>query len=214
MTRSPSTAWTSRGLARSPTKVVAACAAVLLSCVEGGGGRGRSADGRDPELAIWVSPIVRWGPGEPRELRFAIENASNRTVLLAGPDPAMARVDVYAGPENDRVCGTAPPPGTPARGAAVTLAPGDRITVRVDLETACGGVPAGEYRFAVTYRAPPSGRDAKASDAKLWAGALRARYGTVLVERGTAAARTPSGRSPRPERRRAGVERDAERRLR
>lgn len=198
-------AWTGRGRAKSPARVAAACFALVLSCSHGGGGRARDAGGPEPELAIWVSPVVRWGRGEPRELRFAIENASNRTIVLPGPEPTLARVDVYSGPDDDRVCGTAPPPrGTSAEGA-VTLAPGDRIQVRVDLEDACGNVPVGEYRFAVSYRAPSS------KDARLWAGALRPRYGIVLVERGTAAARTPGVlRSPRPERRRSGTEESPE----
>ncbi len=177
-------------------------AALVLSCSHGGGGPVRREAGSDAALAIWVSPVVRWRPGERRELPFAIENTSNRTVVLGAPDPAMARVDVYVGPEDDRVCGTAPPADAVEAGPAVALAPGDRIAVRVDLHAACRGVPAGEYRFAVTYRAP------RVKGSKLWTGALQARYGVLLVEHGTAAAPTPGLRSPRPERQRVETDRE------
>ncbi len=183
------------------SRAIAAACALVFSCAHGDRGRerGRLAE---PELRIWVSPVVRWEPGRARELRFAIENPSSRTVVLAEPDPALAQVDVYAGPENDRLCGTAPPPRQgSARASPVALAPGDRIALRVDLEGACRGVPPGEYRFVVSYRAPPA-----EAGAKLWAGALPARHGTVVVERGTAAARVPAVRSQRPERTR-GAER-------
>jgi hypothetical protein len=174
--------------------MAAGACALVLSCAHRGRESGAAAE---PDVRIWVSPVVRWEPGAARELRFAIENASDRTVVLAEPDAALAHVDVYAGPENDRVCGTAPPPGlqAQARAPAIALGPGDRIGVRVDLESACRGVPPGEYRFVVSYRAQPS-----APGTKLWAGSLPARYGTVLVERGAAAARTPAVRPQRPAR--------------
>ncbi len=129
---------------------------------------------------------MRWGPGAARELRFLIENASRRTIVLAGPDPAHARVDVYAGPEKDRVCGGASPPAGETQEQQVALAPGDGVEMRIDLAEACRDVPPGEYRFVVSYKAPAPGRDAK-----LWAGSLPARYGTLVVEQGTAEAPTP-----------------------
>ncbi|HET8538300.1 MAG TPA: hypothetical protein VFL83_00375 [Anaeromyxobacter sp.] len=157
---------------RGRAAAVAAVLALAAAC--GGAGEERRGEAAEPAVRLWASPIVRWEPGARRAVGFALENPTNRTVHVASPDPANARVDVYAGADGLRVCGAAPVE-PPAPGPPVALAPGDRLSVRVDLEAACGGVPPGEYRFEVGYRAAaPAGADA-------FSGTLAARHGQVLV---------------------------------
>jgi hypothetical protein len=171
----------------------AAIAAVALAC----GGEDLRRSPAEPAVRIWNPTVVRWEAGRPRHVDFAIENPTNRTLEIAEPDPASARVDVYAGPETFRVCGVAPSAAAaPAPARRLALGPGDRVAVRVELDRACGSVPPGEYRYVVSYetsyvaakRAPRDddrddrrdGKDAKAvKDAFL--GMLPPQYGQLLV---------------------------------
>lgn len=160
--------------------------AAVLACLLAAGCSGASAGRRDdggPDLGVrvWAPPIVRWEAGRPREVEFSIENLTLRTVTVPATDPANARVDVYAGPESIRLCGVAPRQGPAPRGAeTIALAPGDRISVRVDLDAACAAVPPGDYRYEVSYRLPDTGRSG------VVAGTLPTRYGQVLVAAGSA----------------------------
>jgi hypothetical protein len=105
----------------------------------------------EPVLQLWAPITVRWEAGHARHIDFAIENPTTHSVALAAPDPANARVEVY-GQESLGLCGVAPArratPGPP-----IVLEPGDRIDVRVDLDRACAALPAGQYRYEVSYRA-------------------------------------------------------------
>jgi hypothetical protein len=152
-----------------------ACVAVACGGVQG---ERRAAPG--PPLRIWTPLVVRWETGHRRHLDFAIENDGSRTVAIGAPDPAGARIDVYAGPDAFRACGAAPSERATAA-ERVALAPGDRLPVRVDLEEACGSLAPGEYRFEVSYRAAElGGKDA-------FSGTLPTRYGQVIVARPAAA---------------------------
>lgn len=157
------------------TAAIAACAlAAACAAREAEGRRGGS------ELRIWMPVLVHWEPGRRRALEFAIENPSYSTVAIARPHPGGARVDVYAGGEPIRVCGVVPTARL-APQPRIVLGPGERVDLRVDLESACGGVPPGEYRFEVSYRT------GVAEGGTAFAGTLSARYGQVIVE-----ARAPS----------------------
>jgi hypothetical protein len=129
---------------------------------------------------------VRWEPGAARAVALSLENATNRTLVIASPDPANARVAVFAGPESTRVCGVEPSEEARAHGR-VELAPGDRVAVRVDLGGACAGLPPGGYRYEVSYRAPLPARAEAASEGGApesppFSGTLATSYGEVLVE--------------------------------
>jgi hypothetical protein len=122
---------------------------------------------------------------------FSIENPTRRTVTIAAPDPALARVDVLAGPESVRVCGVAPAERV-APGERIALAPGDRVAVRVDLAEACGSVPPGAYRYEIGYRA------AEPAGAGAFSGTLGVRYGQVLVSAPTPDAGSLGASPPSP----------------
>lgn len=173
--------------------IVAAC---LLAACATRTSRGRGADGGSPQpVRIWVAPILWWEGDAAREVDVAIENATNRTVAIAAPDPANARVAIFSGPESVRVCGVEPREPAPAPGERVELAPGDRVAVRVSLADACAGAPPGDYRYEVSYRAPslrpaapgPGEEAAAESRARAFSGTLATRYGELVV--------APRGRS-------------------
>ncbi len=169
----------------------AAVALIGLAVACGGADRERRAE---PALRIWTPILVWWDAGRPRRLDFAIENPTDRTVALAAPDPANTRVELY-GPESYRLCGVAPL-GRAAPGARVALAPGDRWPVHVDLDAACGAVPAGEWRYEIAYRSPEpagprSGSSAEAA-ASTFTGTLAARYGQIIVSGPSSVACEPS----------------------
>jgi hypothetical protein len=152
----------------------AAIIGVAVAAACGGADDLRRRSPAEPDLRIWTPLVVRWEAGRPRHVDFAIENPTNRTIAIAAPDPANARVEIYAGSDTFRVCGVAP--SGPARpGARIEIGPGDRVAVRVDLDRACGGVPAGEYRFVLSYVAAP----AASKDA--FSGTLPAAHGQVIV---------------------------------
>jgi hypothetical protein len=175
---------------RSPGLLALAAAAgcVLAACsTRGGSGRG-AGDGAPQPLRIWVAPILWWEEGAARGVDLALENATNRTVAIAAPDAAHARVEVFAGPESLRVCGVEPLEPAGAPGPRVELAPGDRVSVRVSLAEACGAVAPGAYRYEVSYRAPslravpaPEGVDAAEAGGRAFSGTLATTYGQIFV---------------------------------
>jgi hypothetical protein len=137
---------------------------------------GSGAPAREAELRLWIPPVVHWEAGGSRHVDLAIENGSTRTLVLAEPDPAYARVAVFPGGDNLRVCGVeprSPPPGARSR---TEIPPGGSVAVRVDLGEACRDVPPGEYRFEVDYRSPP------VEGAKTFSGTFATRYGELVVE--------------------------------
>jgi hypothetical protein len=148
----------------------------------------------DPDLRIWTPGVVHWGPESDRSVRFAIENGTFRTLAVEEPDPARARVVVFAADGGGVACMVEPTDRAP--GETVTLAPGEQLPVRVDLEQACGALRAGEYRYEIGYRVP-------AAEGKP-AIALQTRYGTLYVEGGSPAVqgRTGAGAGRPPSRRR------------
>jgi hypothetical protein len=143
-----------------------------------------------PALQIWAPPILRWPPGAGRAVEFAIENGTQRTLEVALPDPAAAQVAIFPAVGEAQACGVAPaePPAEPSAAGTVRLAPGDHLPVRVDLEDACASLPAGEYRYELSYRAARKGGGTLS---------LPTRYGTLLVAEGEAAGRRPPGPAPR-----------------
>jgi len=159
--------------------------------------RGASPGAEQPErgIRVWVTPVVRWDT-PARVVNVAIENLTDRTIVIAKPDAANVRVDVFARGDSSRLCGVEPvaAPASPAE--RVELAPGDRVAVRVDLTEACGAVPPGEYRFEVAYRSP------EIQGERTFSGALATRFGELIVSDG-AAARDPE-RAPRRRAARAG----------
>jgi hypothetical protein len=171
-------------MTRVRAAALAAAAGAILACASA---TGRRPAPPDPDLRIWVPPILRWDAGTGREVEFAIENGTNRTLEVPPPDPAAAGVAIYvdAGGEG-RACGVEPSPGPPA--GTVRLGPGDALPVRVDLEEACGDLPPGEYRYELSYRAP------RASGGTL---ALATRYGTLVVDGAQRAGRRPAAPAPR-----------------
>jgi hypothetical protein len=177
--------------------VAAAAAVVLAACSTGAGSRRGSDGGAAQAVRIWVAPILWWEEGAAREVDLAIENATNRTVAIAAPDAAHARVAVFAtGPESLRVCGVEPREPAGAPGRRVELAPGDRVAVRVSLAEACGAVAPGAYRYEVSYRAPSlgpaaapePGAEAAETSARAFSGTLATTYGQIFVAAGRGAA--------------------------
>jgi hypothetical protein len=143
----------------------------------------------DPDLRIWTAGVVHWGPESERSVRFAIENGTFRTLAVHEPDPARARVVVYAGDGGAIACAVEPKDPPAGDGETVKLAPGDSLPVRVDLERACGDLRPGEYRYELGYRLPPA--EGKAGLA------LQTRYGILLVEGQPRSAAGRSGTAPK-----------------
>jgi hypothetical protein len=168
---------------------LAAAAGGLLACASTGERPRREPP--PPALQIWAPPIVRWSPGTDRAVEFAIENGTQRTLEVPQPDPAAARVAIFLAVGEARACGVEP--AEPPAAATVRLAPGDHLPVRVDLDDACAGLPAGEYRYELSYRAARKGGGTLT---------LPTRYGTILVaegeREGERAGRRPSAAVPRP----------------
>lgn len=156
----------------------------------------RSSGPRTPPeeatLRIWVDPLVHWEAGADRHVDIAIENGTTRTVSLAEPSPAEARVAVFPGPDSLRACGVEPRERAPAARPRVSIPPGGSVSFRVDLNEACAGVPPGEYRFEVDYRSPP------VEGGKAFSGAFATRYGVLDVEGPPARAGAEPSTSPRP----------------
>jgi hypothetical protein len=166
---------------------LAAAAGALVACASVGGSRPRR-EPPAPALQIWAPPIVRWSSAAPRDVEFAIENGTQRTVEVPLPHPGGARVAIFPAQGEVQACGVEPsePPPPPER--AVALAPGDQLPVRVDLGEACAELPPGEYRYELGYRA------ARESGGAL---SLPTRYGTLVVSEAARAARRPSVPPPR-----------------
>jgi hypothetical protein len=162
--------------------------AIAGGCSTGSGARGTQPEA---ELRIWVDPLVHWEAGADRHVDIAIENGTTRTISLAEPDPADARVAVFPGPDNLRVCGVEPREGPAAARPRVALPPGASLRLRVDLNGACAAVPPGEYRFEAGYRSPP------AQGEKAFSGAFATRYGELVIEGAPARAGTDRADSPR-----------------
>lgn len=115
----------------------------------------RRRDPPEPALRLWTPGIVHWTAGE-RRLRIAVENGTSRIVRVEAPAARRTRVVLYDGAGPDRVCGQDADPSGPAEDA-VALEPGELRAVAVDLEAACGALPAGEYRYEIGYEAPAAG---------------------------------------------------------
>lgn len=170
---------------RRSTFAALAAALALAACSSGGAAR-RPEPAPQP-LRLWVAPIVWWEQGAALDLDVAIENATLRTVALAAPDAANARVALFAGPEPEPLCALEPrePPATPR--ARIELAPADRVAVRVSLAGACGALAPGEYRYEVSYRSPaPADGPAAAGEpgpapARAFSGPLDAAHGQIVV---------------------------------
>lgn len=168
------------GAARAVAAATAAAALLALACASATGQRGPPPP--DPDLRIWAPPVVHWS-GAERSLRFAIENATQRTLEIKDPHPSGARVEIFADSDAPRSCGVEP--REPPAEEAVKLEPGDQVPVTVDLAEACRDLRPGEYRFEVSYRIPGNGGGGIV---------LHTRYGTLVVEGSPRAAR----RSPGP----------------
>lgn len=192
---------------RSAGLLAAAAACALAACGTGSGARRGDAGAPQP-LRIWVAPILWWEEGAAREVDLALENATDRTVAIAAPDAAHARVEIFAGPESLRMCGIDPREPAGAPGRRVALAPGDRVAVRVSLAAACGAVAPGTYRYEVSYRVPalgeaaapePEAGEAEAGDAqagaRAFSGTLATSYGQLFV---AGAAEPARAASPEP----------------
>lgn len=178
-----------------------ATTALALVCLIACSGLSSSARRGSPErdrpegIRVWAPPIVRWEPGRSRDVVFGVENLTTRTLTVPAIDPANVRIDVFAGPESIRMCGVAPREGpAPATLETVSLAPGDRVPVRVVLEEACAGLPPGEYRYEVTYRFGRTGR----SD--LVTGTLPTHHGQVFVQGGSPESAPRRVQARRPQR--------------
>jgi hypothetical protein len=160
-----------------------ALAPALLALASGcslalGGSGGSGAAAREAEARIWVAPLVHWEAGADRHVDVAIENGTTRTLALAEPDPAYARVAVFRGGDDLRLCGVEPRTAAPGPRRRVEIPPGGSLDLRVELDEACADVPPGEYRFEVDYRSPPL------EGAKAFSGAFATRYGELVVEEG------------------------------
>ena len=119
---------------------------------------------------------------------LAVENGSSHPVRVEQPGPRRAGVVLFFGSGPDRVCAhDADASGPP--GPADPIEPGDSRGVRVDLEAACGRLPAGEYRYEVGYEAPAVADGPNVR--------LRTSYGHVVVE-------APDDASPSSARREGG----------
>ncbi|HEY6003383.1 MAG TPA: hypothetical protein VIV57_10965, partial [Anaeromyxobacter sp.] len=181
---------------RSPRAVGLAPALLALAgaCSLSTGGSGAPA--REAEVRIWMPPLVHWEPGADRHVDVAIENGSTRTLALAEPDPANARVAVFRGGDDLRLCGVEPRSAATGPRRRIELPPGGSAAIRVELDEACAGVPPGEYRFEVDYRSPP------VEDAKAFSGSFATRHGELVVEAGPLPAQaegsppTRRGRAP------------------
>jgi hypothetical protein len=145
------------------------------SSVSFGGG---SAPPREAEVRIWMPPLVHWDAGADRHVEFAIENGTTRTLALAEPDPANARVAVFREGDGFPMCSVEPRHAPAGPRPQVEIPPGGSIPLRVELDEACAGVPAGEYRFEIDYRSPP------VEGSKAFSGAFATRYGELVVEAG------------------------------
>lgn len=139
------------------------------------GSRRSEAAPPEADLHIWVPPVVRWEAGSDRHVDLAIENPTDRTIEISAPDPANAGVGIFFGPEATRACGVEPRAAGEGSARKVVLAPGDRVSMRVDLGEACAGLGPGDYRYEIAYRAPPvAGQNASS-------GALATRFGELFV---------------------------------
>jgi hypothetical protein len=162
---------------------VAAAAAGLLACALGGQPRPVPPP---PPLQIWAPSIVRWS-GPDRDVEFAIENGTHRTVEIAPPDPAGARIAIFTPAGETPACSVEP--GERPAGGTLRLGPGDQLPVRVDLGEACAGLGPGEYRYELGYVAAKPGGGTLS---------LPTRYGTLVVSGAARAARRPPAPAPRP----------------
>lgn len=152
---------------------------------------GSRASQQEAALQIWVDPLVHWEAGADRHVDIAVENGTTRTVWLAEPSPAEARVGVFPGPDNLRACGVEPR-GAPGARPRVSIPPGGSVRLRVDLNDVCADVPPGEYRLEVDYRSPP------VEGGKAFSGAFATRYSVLDVEGAPARAEVERSTSPRP----------------
>lgn len=143
-------------------------------CSTTGGGSG--APQAESQLRIWVEPLVHWSAGGDRHVDVAIENGTTRTIALAEPDPAFARVAVFPGPDNLQACGIGFRIDAAGEHRRVEIPPGGALSFRVELGGACAAVPAGEYRFEVDYHSPP------VEGGKGFSGGFPTRYGELVVE--------------------------------
>lgn len=153
------------------TAAFAVALAVALGCA---GGAPKRREPPEPALRIWTPGIVRWS-GPRREVVLEVENGTQRTVRLEAPEPRRARAIVFAGAEDDRVCGQEADDTAPAR-EVVALGPGEAREVRIDLGDACRRLPPGEYRLELGYEAPAAGPGPAVR--------LRPRHARVVVEGG------------------------------
>jgi hypothetical protein len=129
----------------------AAASAWLLAAGCSAAGR-RDRPPPDPDLRIWAPPVLHWAAGADREVRFAIENGTHRTVRVPEPHPRFARLEVFPDAEGPRACGVEAAGGGGER--AVELAPGEQAPVVLDLSSACRAIAPGEYRYELSYRVP------------------------------------------------------------
>jgi hypothetical protein len=156
---------------RAARAAAAAAAAgwLLASACGSMSGRPRRPPPPDPDLRIWAPQVIHWSPGADRSMRFAIENATQRTLEVREPDARGARVAIFVDSGEAQACGVEgedPPAAEP-----VKLAPGDQVAVRVDLGEACRNLAPGEYRYELSYRMPRGGSTA-----------IPTSYGTLVVE--------------------------------
>ena len=151
----------------------------ILACLLAPGcsvfsGRAARPEPPEPAVRIWLPDLVRW-TGARREVSLDLENGTDRSVRMEVPAARRARVTLFLGPGPDPACGVEPDAST-IPGPPVTLAPGETAPVTVDLASACGRLPPGEYRYEVGYEAP--------AVAKGPALKTRLRHGHVVLEPG------------------------------
>ena len=164
---------------------VAAAGWLAASCAMGGS---RRREPPEPDLRIWAPTVIRWAPGAERTFPFALENGTQRTLVVGHPDPGRARVAVFLDAGPARACGVEP--GDPSSVGTTALAPGDQLPVRVDLADACRNLRPGEYRYELSYRLPAAGGRGAIS--------LTTRYGTLVVEGPARASARGGSAPPRP----------------
>lgn len=162
--------------------MLAAVALAATACA----GPARRREPPEPDLRLWTPGIVYWR-GDQRAFPLAVENGTSHAVEVEAPRSRRARVILFLGPGPDQACAHEADPGGPPE-APVSLAPGEGRGVRVDLEAACGRLPAGEYRYEAGYEAPAAGPGPPVR--------LRTVHGHVVVEPGAAPA--GGGGSPAP----------------